>query len=130
MSAINYISTHTYTHLYLHTYTHLYISTYLSTSLHLYVVCFPFKWFVSQTPYLIHECTKAPHITGCGVLLVDFYVEFNTLSATHVGLSVCRYSLRSPFFTSSNTIIGYQEDLIYRTGHNFVGFKFGEFRES
>ena len=29
-----------------------------------------FKWFVSETPYLIHEAPKAPHITGCGVLLV------------------------------------------------------------
>ena len=41
---------------------------------HLYVrylmVSLVFKWFVSQTPYLKHESTKAPHITGCGVLLV------------------------------------------------------------
>ena len=29
-----------------------------------------FKWGVSETPYLIHEAPKAPHITGCGVLLV------------------------------------------------------------
>ena len=28
------------------------------------------KWLVSQAPYLIHESTKAPHITGSGVLLV------------------------------------------------------------
>ena len=28
------------------------------------------KWFVSETPYLIHDTTKAPHITGSGVLLV------------------------------------------------------------
>ena len=28
------------------------------------------KRFVSETPYLIHHTTKAPHITGCGVLLV------------------------------------------------------------
>ena len=29
-------------------------------------VCLALKWFVSQTPYLIHdEHTKAPHITGC-----------------------------------------------------------------
>ena len=34
------------------------------------MICFVFKWFVSQTPYLIHEHTKAPHITGRGVLLV------------------------------------------------------------
>ena len=33
-------------------------------------VCLALKWFVSQTPYLIHEYTKAPNITGCGVLLV------------------------------------------------------------
>ena len=24
---------------------------------------------MSETPYLIHEAAKAPHITGCGVLL-------------------------------------------------------------
>jgi hypothetical protein len=29
-----------------------------------------FKRFVSETPYLIHDTTKAPHITGSGVLLV------------------------------------------------------------
>ena len=29
----------------------------------------PFKWFVSQTPYLVHESAIAPHITGRGVLL-------------------------------------------------------------
>ena len=28
------------------------------------------KWFVSQTPYLIHETPETPHITGCGVLLI------------------------------------------------------------
>ena len=28
------------------------------------------EWFVSETPYLIHDTTKAPHITGSGVLLV------------------------------------------------------------
>ena len=29
----------------------------------------PLKWFVSQTPYLVHESTIAPHITGSRVLL-------------------------------------------------------------
>jgi hypothetical protein len=29
-----------------------------------------FKWFVSETPYLIHDTPKAPYITGRGVLLV------------------------------------------------------------
>jgi hypothetical protein len=28
------------------------------------------KRFVSETPYLVHHTTKAPHITSCGVLLV------------------------------------------------------------
>ena len=28
------------------------------------------KWSVSQTPYLIHDTTKAPHITGSGVFIV------------------------------------------------------------
>ena len=41
-----------------------------------------------------------------------FHIMNNLVQLMHVGLSVCRYSLRSPFFTSSNTIIGYQEDLI------------------
>ena len=26
-----------------------------------------FKWLVSETPYLVHEAAKAPHVTGCGV---------------------------------------------------------------
>ena len=30
------------------------------------------KWFVSETPYLIHDTTKAPHITGTGVVLVVY----------------------------------------------------------
>ena len=29
-----------------------------------------FEWFVSETPYLIHDTTKAPHITGSGVFLI------------------------------------------------------------
>ena len=29
-----------------------------------------FKWFMSKTPYLVHDTAKAPHITGSGVLLV------------------------------------------------------------
>ena len=28
------------------------------------------KWLVSETPYLVHEAAKAPHVTGCGILLV------------------------------------------------------------
>ena len=32
--------------------------------------CARFKRFVSETPYLIHDTAKAPHITGSGVLLV------------------------------------------------------------
>ena len=27
--------------------------------------------FASQAPYLIHEHTKTPHITGCGVFLEE-----------------------------------------------------------
>ena len=27
-----------------------------------------FEWFVPETPYLIHDTTKAPHITGSGIL--------------------------------------------------------------
>ncbi len=29
-----------------------------------------FEWGMPQTPYLIHDTTKAPHITGSGVLLI------------------------------------------------------------
>ena len=36
------------------------------------------KWLVSKTPYLIHRTTKAPHITGCGILLVmESLFKFN-----------------------------------------------------
>ena len=30
------------------------------------------KWFVSKTPYLIHDTAKAPHITGRRILLVVY----------------------------------------------------------
>ena len=33
------------------------------------IISVPFIWLVSKTPYLIHDHSKAPHITGCGVLL-------------------------------------------------------------
>ena len=32
-------------------------------------ICVPFKWFVSQTPYLVNHSSIAPHITGIGVPL-------------------------------------------------------------
>ena len=36
------------------------------------------KGLVSKTPYLIHHTTKAPHITGCGILLVmESLFKFN-----------------------------------------------------
>ena len=35
------------------------------------LICVFLKWFVSKTPYLIHNTTKAPHITSSGVLLVE-----------------------------------------------------------
>jgi hypothetical protein len=28
------------------------------------------KWSMPQTPYLIHDTAKAPHITGSGVLII------------------------------------------------------------
>ena len=43
------------------------------------------KWFVSQTPYLVHETSKTPHITGCRVLLIVYslytymYIYYNIL---------------------------------------------------
>ena len=42
-------------------------------SVHVYIylkVALKFKWLVSHTPYLIQQTPIAPHITGCGVLLV------------------------------------------------------------
>ena len=32
-------------------------------------ICTSLKWFVSQTPYLVHHSSIAPHITGSRVLL-------------------------------------------------------------
>jgi len=46
------------------------------------------KWFVSQTPYLVHQNTIAPHITGSGVLpiqqslQVSWKVQYFQLSTT------------------------------------------------
>jgi len=42
-------------------------------------VLFIFKWFMSQTPYLIQDDSIAPHITGCGILLV-----VNSLHIIHI----------------------------------------------
>ena len=33
-------------------------------------ICMVFKWFVSETPYLIHDTTIAPYITGSGVFSI------------------------------------------------------------
>ena len=33
------------------------------------------KWFVTQTPYLIHYTSKTPHITLCWVLLVEYCLQ-------------------------------------------------------
>ena len=55
-----------------------------------------FKWLVSNTPYLIHEGSIAPHITSSGVLLVveclqkrnqvayDNKLVYNTSGAAHL----------------------------------------------
>ena len=34
-----------------------------------------FKWFVSKTPYLVYDTTKAPHITGSGIFPVMMCLE-------------------------------------------------------
>ena len=39
-------------------------------NLYAFYICLLSKWFMSKTPYLIHDTAKAPHITGSGVLLV------------------------------------------------------------
>ena len=33
-------------------------------------ICMVFKWLVSETPYLIHDATITPHITGSGVFSI------------------------------------------------------------
>ena len=47
-----------------------------------------FKRFVSETPYLIHDTAKAPHITGSRVLLVvnGLKVNIHTSHITQVNL--------------------------------------------
>ena len=50
--------------------------------LHL-IIGLVFKRFMSQTPYLVHESTKTPHITSSRVLLVEESLkceELNRLS--------------------------------------------------
>ena len=49
------------------------------------------KWFVSQTPYLVHQNTIAPHITGSGVLPIQQGLHVSMEGAI---LSVIQYQLR------------------------------------
>jgi len=55
------------------------------------VVSVSLKWFVSQTPYLIHQNTIAPHITGSGVLPIQQSLQVSMEGAI---LSVIQYQLR------------------------------------
>ena len=65
-----------------------------------------FKWFVSETPYLIHEASKAPRITGCGVLLVvDSLREIVTSMLTEFIAKKKSYVMR--FATA--VLAGFQE---------------------
>ena len=44
-------------------------NSYISTNYVAYlIVSMAFKWLVSQTPYLVHDHSKTPHITSTGVL--------------------------------------------------------------
>ncbi len=47
-----------------------------------------FKWFVPQTPYLVHDTTKAPHITGCRVFTVIERLHVATTFQTNTELLV------------------------------------------
>ena len=47
-----------------------------------------FKRFVSETPYLIHDTTKAPHITGSGVLLVMNGLKVQRINGNTIPLAV------------------------------------------
>ena len=64
------------------------MAVFLTHDINLLVVV-AFKWFVSQTPYLIHDHPIAPHITGCGVLPIVQSLPIRTqlyntrLVATH-----------------------------------------------
>ena len=53
------------------------------------------KWFVSQTPYLIHETSKTPYITGCGVLFIVQSLDNRTQCSLKV-MYMCIYILLEP----------------------------------
>ena len=65
------------------------------------IIHFALKWFVSQTPYLIHEHTKAPHITSCRVLLVVKCLMGQTMKASHI---TCYYTNTSGAVHLTGTI--------------------------
>ena len=46
------------------------IKNFETESSHYLIISDVFKWFVSHTPYLVHESSITPHITSSGVLLV------------------------------------------------------------
>ena len=52
-----------------------------NSNLHAFSTCMHFKWDMSETPYLIHDTTKAPHITGSRVLLVVYCLFQHDLCA-------------------------------------------------
>ena len=47
-----------------------------------------FEWFMSYTPYLIHENSIAPHITSTGVFLVKYSLHVEKLVSYRV-ISYC-----------------------------------------
>ena len=56
-----------------------------------------FKRLVTETPYLIHSASKAPHITGSGVLLV-----VNSLG--NIIYFMCMISVHSAFISTSGAV--------------------------
>lgn len=58
-----------------------------------------FKWLVSKTPYLIHNYSKAPHITCSGVFLIVESLQWYTINDT-MGYTVLSSQCEVPYLWS------------------------------
>ena len=90
------------------------------------LVCVLFKWFVSETPYLIHDTTKAPHITGSGVLFVEdglyknYIIALICLQNTNIPLG---QSTSLEFFLHERRSSWYQQGHVTSQSQQSVGRK-------
>ena len=78
-----------------------------------FIVCVLLKWSMSNTPYLIHENSIAPHITSTGVHLVmeslhaifrvqkKLYAQSHNVHTAHIIIILFNYF--SPISNSSNS---------------------------